>query len=149
MLYDGLRKVVFCCMSDCAKRGRHMRHKKWFFVLFIIQLAVFAGCGSGNVDTSSGTSAPNTPPAAATGFATLAWNAPATNTDGTALTDLAGYKIYYGTSSGHYTQSVNVGNTTSFTINNLASGHTYYFAVTAYDSAGLESGYSAEASKNL
>ena len=84
-----------------------------------------------------------------TGSATLSWAAPATNTDGTALTDLAGYKVYYGTSSGNYTTVVNIGNVLSYTVNNLASGHTYYFAVTAYDSTGLESGYSAEASKTL
>jgi hypothetical protein len=123
-----------------------MHYKKWFFVLFIIQLAVFAGCGSGNVDTSGSTSVPGAPPAAA-GFASLTWDAPATYTDGTPLTDLAGYKVYYGTSSGHYTQSVNVGNKTSSTINNLESGHTYYFAVTTYDTAGLESGFSNEVAK--
>jgi fibronectin type 3 domain-containing protein len=124
-----------------------MHYKKLVFVLFIIQLAVFAGCGSGNVGTSGSTSVPVTPPVAAAGFVSLTWDAPATYTDGTALTDLAGYKVYYGTSSGHYTQSVIVGNATNSTINNLASGHTYYFAVTAYDSAGLESGFSNEVAK--
>lgn len=122
-----------------------MRCKKWFFVLFIIQLALFAGCGQGNVDTSSSNSVPGTPSTAA-GFASLAWNAPTTNTDGTALTDLAGYKVYYGPSSGNYANSVNVGNVTSYTLNNLAPG-TYYISVTAYDAAGIESGYSNEVSK--
>jgi hypothetical protein len=80
--------------------------------------------------------------------ATLAWNAPTTNTDGTSLTDLAGYKIYYGTSSGNYATSVNVGNVTTYTINNLSTG-TYYFAVTAYDSSAVESYYSNQVSKTF
>lgn len=78
--------------------------------------------------------------------ATLSWDAPTTNTDGTALTDLKGYKLYYGSASGSYGASIDVRNVTSYTINNLAPG-TYYFAVTAYNTAGTESGYSNEAGK--
>jgi chitinase len=55
---------------------------------------------------------------------------------------LAGYKIYWGTSSGNYAFSKNVGNTTSCTITGLDEGKTYYFAATAYDGAGTESDYS-------
>lgn len=73
----------------------------------------------------------------------LSWNAPTTYTDGTPMTDLTGYKIYYGTSSGNYSNVTDVGNVTSYTVANLATG-TYYFAVTAYDSAGVESAYSNE-----
>jgi hypothetical protein len=67
-----------------------------------------------------------------------------TNTDGTPLTDLAGYKIYYGTTSGTYTTSIDVGNVTNYTLTGLTPGLTYYIAVTAYDKARDESGYSNE-----
>src|ERR1700690_1238325 len=72
---------------------------------------------------------------------TLTWTPPTTNTDGTPLTDLAGYKLYYGTSSGNYGTPINVGNVATYTISNLTSG-SYYFAVTAYDLSGVESNYS-------
>lgn len=83
------------------------------------------------------------------GTANLSWSSPTTNSDGTQLTDLAGYKIYYGTSSGNYTTTVDVGNINSYQLNNLPDGFTYYFVTTAYDLSGNESGYSNEASKTL
>ncbi len=67
---------------------------------------------------------------------TLAWDA---NTEA----DLAGYKIYYGTAPGVYGTPVTTGLQTTFTLTDLTPG-TYYFAVTAYNSAGLESGFSNE-----
>jgi len=67
------------------------------------------------------------------------WNA---NTE----PDLAGYKIYYGESSGNYTNSINVGKVTQYAITQLQDGVTYYFVITAYDTAGNESGYSLEVS---
>jgi hypothetical protein len=57
---------------------------------------------------------------------------------------VAGYNMYYGTSSGRYTNSVDVGSSTRCTISALQEGVTYYLAVTAYDSAGNQSGYSDE-----
>jgi len=72
---------------------------------------------------------------------------------GSSSTDTAGYRIYYGTMSGSYTQArgsgINTGSATRFTVTGLQGGRTYYFAVTAYDSAGNESAYSAEVSKTL
>jgi hypothetical protein len=82
------------------------------------------------------------------GQVSLAWDAPTTNADGTPLTDLAGYKVYYGTASGSYSQNINVGNVTAYTISTLNDG-TYYFATTAYDTSGKESGYSDEVSKTV
>jgi len=79
---------------------------------------------------------------------TLAWDASTTNADGTPLTDLAGYKVYYGNSSGSYTVSVDVGNLTGAIISNLESG-IWCFAVTAYDTSGNESEYSDEACKTV
>jgi PKD repeat protein len=74
----------------------------------------------------------------------LSWNAPTTNADGTTLRDLAGYRLHYGLSSRNYTSSVNVGNTTSYTLSGLTSGQRYYVAVTAYDTSGNQSSYSNE-----
>ena len=59
---------------------------------------------------------------------------------------VAGYRLYYGSSSGNYTQSVDVGNVTQSTVSNLTAGATYYAAVTAYNSAALESVKSNEVS---
>ena len=83
------------------------------------------------------------------GTSTLSWIAPTTNSDGTLLTDLAGYKIYYGTSSGNYTQTIDAGNVITYQVAGLTNGGTYYFSVTAYDAAGNESGYSTEVSKTV
>ncbi|MCK5093262.1 MAG: fibronectin type III domain-containing protein [Spirochaetes bacterium] len=59
-------------------------------------------------------------------------------------TDLAGYNLYWGYSSGDYEFSADAGNQTSYTVTGLIPGVTYYFAVTAYNAAGLESDYSNE-----
>ena len=58
--------------------------------------------------------------------------------------DLAGYDIYYGTSSGNYQSKTDVGNVTTYTLNGLNIGVTYYLAATAYNAQGLESGFSNE-----
>jgi hypothetical protein len=64
--------------------------------------------------------------------------------------DLAGYRIYYGTSSRSYGPYIPVGKgVTTYTLNGLVDGNTYYFALTAVDSSGNESGYSAEVSKTI
>jgi len=64
---------------------------------------------------------------------------------------VAGYRVYWGSSSGSYSQAhgagVNTGSTTSYTVTGLTVGRTYYFAVTAYDAAGNESAFSGEVSK--
>ena len=74
----------------------------------------------------------------------LFWNAPTMNRDSSPLQDLAGYKLYYGESSGNYTTSIDVGTPTTYTLQGLEVGHTYYIAVSAYDTAGNESGLSTE-----
>ena len=66
--------------------------------------------------------------------------------------DLAGYKIYVGTASGTYSfpgSAFVIGKVMSYTISNLPKGQTYFFAISAYDSAGNESPLSAEVSKSL
>ncbi len=58
--------------------------------------------------------------------------------------DLAGYEIYYGTESGNYQWNIDVGNVTNYSVNGLDTGMTYYFVATAYNTGGLQSGYSNE-----
>lgn len=79
---------------------------------------------------------------------TLSWTPPTQNTDGTPLTDLAGYKIYQGTTSGTYPVVYDVPNpgVVSYIVEGLADG-TYYFAATAYNTSGIESDYSNEVAK--
>jgi len=70
---------------------------------------------------------------------TLAWNA-------SPETDIAGYKVYYGTASQNYDWVLDIGKVTTYTVTGLTSGFTYYFAVTAYDTSDLESTYSNQVS---
>lgn len=86
----------------------------------------------------------------ATASTTLSWTAPTLNEDGTALTDLAGYKIYYGTASGSYTNQIRIDNPSisTYVVENLTPG-TYYFAATSLNASGVESRYSGEAVKTL
>jgi hypothetical protein len=128
-----------------------LNKNKRLLIVWLLFLVMLSGCGGG------GKSSGNIPPANA---AVLVWVAPETNVDGTPLTDLAGYKIYYGRSAGSYTDTVTIPvesascveseNTTqcSYTVGGLGSG-IYYFVVTAYDLSGDESVYSNEASKDF
>jgi hypothetical protein len=86
----------------------------------------------------------------ATGSATLTWSPPTQNTDGSALMNLAGYKIYWGSSAGTYTRSVTLNNPglSSYVVTNLSAG-TYYFVATALNSDGVESAFSGAASKTI
>lgn len=84
------------------------------------------------------------------GNATLSWTAPTQNTDGSALANLAGYRIYYGTSASALTQVVQVANAgmTTYVLEDLSPA-TYYFALKAYNSAGAESTQSNVVSKRV
>lgn len=81
---------------------------------------------------------------------TLTWQPPTENTNGTALTNLAGYYIYYGTQSQHYTSTIQITNPgiTTYVVENLAAG-TYYFVIAAYNSSGEDSGDSAQVSMTV
>jgi len=85
-----------------------------------------------------------------TGSATLSWTPPTTNSDGSPLVGLAGYRIVYGQVSRQYTQSLDIPSAaiTSASVENLVPA-TWYFAVKAYTSAGVESDLSNEASKTI
>ncbi|MBH0197601.1 MAG: fibronectin type III domain-containing protein [Nitrospira sp.] len=74
--------------------------------------------------------------------AALSW---ASNTE----SDLAGYKVYVGTQSGLYGTSIEVGNVTTHQVTNLQPNTTYFFSITALDTAGNESVHSSELSKSI
>lgn len=80
--------------------------------------------------------APPAPPPS--GSATLTWTPPTLNSDGSAATDLTGFRIYFGTNAANLTQSVDVAGATvtSHVITGLSLG-TYYFAVVAINSLGV------------
>jgi hypothetical protein len=82
----------------------------------------------------------------------LAWDAPTTNADGSPLTDLAGYYVYYGTASGVYGSPVDAKNYTTdasnvvtYTLTGLTPGQNYFIAVAAYDTSQNQSELSGEA----
>jgi hypothetical protein len=103
--------------------------------------------GSTTTTGSAGSTAPTT--VAGTSL-TLGWVAPTQNSNGTLITDLAGYKIHYGTASANYTKVVAVSNPSlsRYVLDSLESG-TYFFAITAYNSKGIESTLSGEISATL
>lgn len=72
----------------------------------------------------------------------ISWNA---NTE----SDLEGYRVFYGASSGSYPYVINVGNKTTIDVSGISAGGTYYFAVTAFDFSGNESDYSMETSVSI
>lgn len=96
------------------------------------------------------TTTPAATPATEPQSLSLTWSAPEDNVDGSPLVDLSGYKIRYGTSSGHYTQTVTLDNAglNRFVIDNLPAG-TYYFTISAYNSAGTESQLSGEVATTI
>jgi uncharacterized protein YceK len=124
-------------------------------ILFILMLLLLlSGCGASGSDLSASTMSDNNSVANTNitsdsrKSAVVTWDAPTINDDGTPLTDLSGYKVYYGTSSGNYEQTIDVGNYTSIEIDSLTDG-TWFFSVKAYDSSGNESAFSNEVSKNI
>jgi hypothetical protein len=87
---------------------------------------------------------------ATTGSATLSWVPPTENEDGTALQNLAGYRIYYGTSANSLNTVITLNNAglTRYVVENLGQG-TWYFGIRAFTSTGTESAMSGVASKTI
>lgn len=112
-----------------------------------------AGSGTQTLDAF-----PNTTPKAyalvcnwpGTTQALLTWNPPTLNTDGSALTNLAGYRVNWGASESELTQSAQVANpsATTYTVTNLTAG-TWYFGVQAYTTQGVASDLSNIVSRTL
>ncbi len=127
-------------------------------VISLCSVFALSACGQGGEDSVPGLlsgppggegTVPGESGGTELGTAAVSWEAPTTNDDGTPLADLAGYKVYYGTSSPldkSTSPSINVGTATSYTLSGLTAG-TYFFAATAYDTLGNESTLSEEVSK--
>ena len=109
------------------------------FVVFFVLWA--AACTEGGItDDANASRADQVSASTVRGSATLSWMPPTKNTDGSRLTDLAGYKIYYGTSDKYLQRVIEVKDpsATEYTISDLPP-FTYYFSVTAYSATGAES----------
>jgi hypothetical protein len=104
-------------------------------------IGLLIGCGGGaggSSDDSNG--AKNV---------TVSWIAPDENTDGSQLVDLVGYRIYYGTSPGSYSDPIEIDNIPgglySYVVEGLGEA-TWYFVMTAINDQGIESSFSEEVS---
>jgi hypothetical protein len=88
--------------------------------------------------------------AVAMGSVTLNWQPPTQNTDGTPLTNLAGYKVYWGTSPGAFSNSVTLSNPglTSYVVEQLTPA-TWYFAATSVNAQNVESAFTRVVSKRI
>ncbi|MGZ3769873.1 MAG: fibronectin type III domain-containing protein [Bdellovibrio sp.] len=123
--------------------------KKLFQFAGIVVLGIsFQNCSKSGFSPLSQSSGGGVVSQSGPGSVKLSWD---DNTESA----LAGYKIYYGTSSKNYTNSVDVGRlqpsagAVSFQVSGLTSKSTYYFAVTAYDSSHTESPTSNEVSAQV
>lgn len=79
---------------------------------------------------------------------TLSWTPPTQNEDGSVLTDLAGYRLHYGTRQGEYDTTIGIDNpsVSTYVVEGLDPG-TYYFVASSYTTSGIESRYSNVAVK--
>jgi len=106
----------------------------------------FSACnGGGNNESVSSQSTSDT----FTGAAILSWVAPIENTDGTSLQDLEGFIIYYGETRDDLNSTVEVDDqsATVYEFQGLKNNTTYYFSITAYNTSGIQSGFSTIVSK--
>lgn len=129
-------------------------------LVFVVFSLLITGCGGGNSaitsndltgTTSGGTNNTGGTSGGGTGTITLKWIAPSTRADNTAvsLSDINGYRLYYGTSATNTPNFVNIqsGSTTEYQIT-LPSG-SYYFRISAIDSNGYEGLKSAATQKSI
>jgi hypothetical protein len=116
------------------------------WMLAVLAGALLASCGGEQTQSS----APGNTPSGGTGAATLSWTSPTQNTDGSAVSNLAGYRIYHGTSANALNDMIQVSNPgiTLYVVDSLPAG-AHYFAITAYNTSGAESDRSAVASKTI
>lgn len=114
---------------------RSSSDRRWSSALLLLAITAFMNaCGGGGPSPAGSSDGPTS-----SGSATLSW-------DAVMDPNLAGYRVYIGTASGAYVQSVPLGNVTTYAVTGLSSG-TWYFAATAYDVNGGESIHSNEVSK--
>lgn len=134
-------------------------------ILLAAGIAVLlGGCGGGSSSvsgtttsstgssTSTGGTISSIPSGTTTGSFSLSWTAPASRTDGSplALSEIAGYRVHYGTTRGNYPNHINITNGTlqSATLTDVPVG-TYYVTMSTYDASGLESSYSTPVVKQV
>jgi len=127
------RHAIRCCSS---------------FLLVMASAGLLSSCGGGGGGDDVGRSGALPPPGGGSGSAsvTLAWDAVTTGNP-------AGYRVYYGTSTGAYSQTpgngLDAGTATIYTVTGLSTGTRYYFAATAHDALGHESDYSNEVFQDI
>jgi hypothetical protein len=119
-------------------------------LIVLALLAGFALAGCHDFDGSPQGAVPQASSAQGPGTATLSWEAPTTTTSGGALDDLAGYRIYYGLKAEDLTQTVQLAGVglQTYMIENLGQG-TWYFAIKAVTTGGVESALSNIVSKTI
>jgi hypothetical protein len=113
-----------------------------------VRYSLVAQTGAGSVKLQAAALQGTATAPSTSGTVTLTWQPPTKNTNGTTLTDLTGFKIYYGTQAGVYTRTLVVNNPTvkAWKVNGLSKG-TWYFAVAATAASGQESAKSNMATK--
>ena len=107
-------------------------------------MLAFRAAGANPTQTPTPTPGPTPTPVPALSNVQLAWDA--NTSTGDPNTNTVGYRLHIGTASGNYSQVIDVGSATTAAVSNLISGSTYYFAVGAYNVAGIEGPYSDEVS---
>jgi len=134
-------------------------------MLVIYLTLILAACGAGStagdlsvndlsiVEPDETAPAPDDPNTSQPAVVTLSWTPPTENMDLTGLTDLAGYRIYYGTSRTELILLIEIGaNLSTYVIENdqrILTGTRYYFGITAFNSANIESSISNIVNKDL
>jgi len=126
-----------------ALKQEGMVEKTKFYFLMGLVSFMLSACGGGGSSTSS-----SNPPEGTTSSITLSWETPVSLADGRPLADLSGFNIYYGKSPLGYSEVIDTGDVRTYTLQNMPAG-TYYFAITAYDSAGNETDFSPEVKKSI
>ena len=112
-------------------------------------ISLLSGCYDPSDGSTAQTSTVAAAPAPTSKSAVLTWEAPTVNTNGTPLTDLAGYRIYYGSNATDLSHTVQTSlGLQTYVIENLEAG-TWYFAIRAVTSAGTESALSDIVAKTI
>jgi hypothetical protein len=129
--------------------------RRWTATALALGLALLSACGEGggaSTAATAPTAATQTPilPPTASAAATLSWTAPLENMDGSVLSNLAGFRIYYGMNSNVLDRIILIQNASvsTYVVDSLTSG-TWFFAVSAVNAQGIESPLSNTASKRI
>jgi len=116
--------------------------KLYHLLLVTVLLTLLSACGTQDSTSAGSAASQNT---ISNDNVNLSWAPPSTRADGSYLpiTELAGYRVYMGTSDNNLKPLVDLNDETitSYTVSDLPAG-SYYFSVSAYDMNGLESGFS-------